>query len=454
MGEYRLKNTFNVRLEGRSEDYIINAPFPEEVAVKPIDFRGFKAKLLIEEGARVKVGTPLVYHRDNKDMVLTSPASGKVTEIRRGERRVIEAIIIKTDGKQTSQTFTLPKKKIEDMKPEEVKKVLLKSGLFSAIIQRPFGTIANPDHTPRDIFISAMDTSPLAPRMTLIMDCNDPSYQAGLHVLNRLTTGKVHVSVSGRFPDVCPGILNAQGCELHRFHGRHPAGNVGVQIHHIAPIKGRNDIVWTLSVHHVILIGRLFLQKKYIPEVIVAAAGTSVKNPCYHRTINGAPVKSFVGDLKNDACDCRFISGDVLTGRKIDKEGHLGFFNNLVMVIPEPRGIQFLGWARFGLNKRSFSRTYFSSFFNYAGRFREESAANGSVRPFIATGMHEAVLPMDIYPVFLIKSILAEDIDEMEKLGIYEVIEEDLALVEYVDPSKQEFQAMLRRGLDLIEKEG
>jgi Na+-transporting NADH:ubiquinone oxidoreductase subunit A len=452
MGTFTLKQTFNIRLEGRSEDYIISAPFPEEVAVKPGDFRGFKTKLLVAEGDKVKAGTPLVYHKENENITLTSPASGVVKEIRRGERRVIEEIVIATDKKQSYQKISLPKKKIEDMTGEEVKKVILKSGLFPAIIQRPFGTIANPEDTPRDIFISAMDTAPLAARMALLMDCNDPSYQTGIHVLERLTSGNVHVSVNGRFPDVCPGILHAKGCIVHKFNGRHPAGNVGVQIHHIAPIRGRNDIVWTISVQGVILLGRLFLEGKYNAETVVAVAGTSAEQRCYHRTIIGAAVDSFVGKVVN--CPNRFISGNVLTGKKITQKGYMGFFNNLLMIIPEPRGVQFLGWARFGLNKRSFSRTYFSSFFKYTGRFREEAAANGSLRAFVATGMHENVLPMDIFPVFLMKSIIAGDIDEMEKLGIYEVIEEDLALVEYVDPSKNEFQTLLRRGLDLIEKEG
>lgn len=454
MGDYKLKDTFNIRLEGRSEDYIINAPFPGEVAVKPIDFRGFVSKLEVDEGDHVRVGSPLVYHKSNPEIKLTSPASGTVKEIRRGERRVIEEIVITTDGKQTAQKFSLPKKKIEEMDSGEIIKVLKKCGLFASIIQRPFGKVAEPDAVPRDIFISAMDTAPLAPRMSLIMDCNDPSYQTGLNVLNRLTTGSVHVSINGRFPDVCPGILNADSSVIHRFWGRHPAGNVGVQIHHISPIKNRNDIVWTLSVQDVILIGRLFLLGKIDPEIIVAVAGTSAKQRCYYRTILGARIDSFVGEVEGGEEEIRYISGNVLTGRKVKREGYVGFFDNIVMVIPEPKGIQFLGWARLGLNKRSFSRTYISSFFNYGGRFREEAAANGAVRPFIATGMHEDVLPMDVYPVFLMKSIIAEDIEEMEKLGIYELIEEDLALVEYVDPSKQEFQQLLRKGLDLIEKEG
>jgi Na+-transporting NADH:ubiquinone oxidoreductase subunit A len=452
MGNYRLKRTFDIRLEGRADRLILDADFPGEVALKPADFKGVNPKLLVAEGDKVCVGTPLFCHKDNRDIVFTSTASGTVKEIRRGDRRIIESVIIRTDGKQKCINYKIPKGSIENFSAEDVKKVLLESGLFACFIQRPFGIIADPSVTPRDIFITAMDTSPLAPLMSLCADCENPYFQAGISILNRLTSGKVHVSVEGKFSDVPPEILTAKGFELHKFIGNHPAGNVGVQIEHIAPIKGRDDVVWTINLNGVNFIGKLFLEGKIDPEVIVAVTGLAAKKRCYYRTIIGASLLSFIGEI--DKGNVRIISGNVLTGRNEGLNGYLGFFHYMVTAIPEPEGDQILGWATLGLNKRSFSRTYLSSFFNYAGRFREESAMNGSLRPFIATGIYEDVLPMDIYPVFLIKSIIAGEIEEMENLGIYEVIEEDLALVEYVDPSKQNFQEILRKGIDQVRREG
>jgi len=452
MGNYRLKRTFDLRLEGRAERLILDADFPGEIALKPADFKGLNPKLLVSEGDKVCVGTPLFCHKENRDFVITSTASGTVKKIRRGERRILESVIIKTDSKQKSINFKIPDDYAEKSSVDDIKKILLKSGLFACFIQRPFGIIADPSVSPRDIFISAMDTSPLAPLMSLCSDCENPYFQAGISVLNRLTSGKVHVSVEGKFSDVPPEILTSKGFELHKFTGNHPAGNVGVQIDKIAPIKGRDDIVWTINLNGVNLIGKLFLNGKIDSEVIVAVTGLAVKQRCYYRTIIGASIFSFIGELEKD--NVRVISGNVLTGRNEGINGYVGFFHYMVTAIPEPEGDQILGWASLGLNKRSFSRTYISSFFNYTGRFREESAMNGSPRPFIATGMHEDVLPMNIFPVFLIKSIIAGDIDEMEKLGIYEVIEEDLALVEYVDPSKQNFQEILRKGIEQICKEG
>lgn len=455
MAEIKLKKGYYLRLEGETFKAFENAPFPEKVACKPTDFTGLKPRLLVETGDRVKVGTALYKDKNNDDILFTSPASGRVVDIVRGERRVIQEIVIETDGKQQRENIKIPRKSISSMNRGDIIPVLLRSGLFPLIIQRPFGKIADPRVTPRDIFISAMNTAPISPDWNLIVHGNEECFQKGVDILSRLTDGKVHLAVDARHGNLSRAFTAAEGVELHHISGPHPAGNVGVHIHHIAPIRGRHDIVWTCSVQAVMCIGRLFMEGKLSPETIVTVAGSPAQNRKYFRTIRGAQLSSFVEYFYDE--DVRFISGDVFTGKKVSYDGFISFYDNMITVIPEPAHYELLGWTTLGAQKMSFSRTFLSYYLSRLlprVRFEQKASLNGSKRAFIVTGIYEKVLPMDIYPVFLLKSILAEDIEEMEGLGIYEVIEEDFALCEYVDPSKNDFQELLRRGLDLIEREG
>jgi len=455
MTKKTLKKGYHLKLEGEPFKAFEDAPFPDRVAGKPGDFPGVKPKLAVEAGDKVKVGTVLYYDKDNEDIRFTSPASGVVVEIVRGERRAIEAVVVETDGRQTKERINLPKKSISSLTGEEVIPLLLKSGLFPSIIQRPFGKIADPSVTPRDIFISAMNTAPLSPDWNLVVHGNEEAFQAGLDVLARLTSGSVHLTVDKKHRNLSKAFTGARNVELHRFSGPHPAGNVGVHIHHIAPIRGKDDIVWTCSVQTVICIGRFFLKGELSPGTVVAVAGSSAANRKYFRTIRGAEISSFVDNFFDEPV--RFISGDVLTGRKIEYDGFMSFYDNMLSIIPEPEHYEFLGWTTMGAQKLSLSRTFLSYYISLLLprlKFVQKASMNGGKRAFIVSGIYENVLPMDIFPVFLLKSILAEDIEEMEGLGIYEVIEEDLALCEYVDPSKNDIQEILRSGLDLIEREG
>jgi Na+-transporting NADH:ubiquinone oxidoreductase subunit A len=309
--------------------------------------------------------------------------------------------------------------------------------------------IASPDDIPRDIFISAFDTSPLAPDMKFIVEGEEKNFQTGINVLNKLTSGQVHLSIDAE-NTVSDVFLKAEGVNLHRFSGPHPAGNVGVQIHHIAPIN-KGEVVWVINPVGVIILGRLFNEGVYDCSHLVALTGSEVISPRYYKMLSGASIEPLThNNLKSE--NIRYISGNALTGERIYKTGFLGFYDNQITILTEGNHHEFVGWALPGFNKFSISRT-FLSWLNPHRKYRINTNYNGGERAFVMTGQYEKVLPMDILPVQLIKSILIEDIDMMEKLGIYEVVEEDLALCEFVCTSKIEVQSILRKGLDLMRRE-
>ena len=440
----KLRRGYNIKLIGETVRTVEQAPFPPKVAFKPTDFEGMKPKLLVQVGDEVKVGTPLAFDKKNERVKIISHVSGKVSEIVRGERRVIEAIVIEPDGKQTDEGLNLDK---ENFNKESIIETLLKSGLFLNFVQRPFNKIANPADTPRDIFISAMDSAPLAAEDSFILESNESSFQKGLDILSHLTSGKVRLS----FKPADKTFAEFNNCELYNFKGPHPAGNVGVHIHHISPIKNANDIVWSCSVQAVICIGRLFETGKINSEIIVKVAGSAAEKRYYYKTIIGAGVSSFIGTIEEDS---RMISGNVLTGKKIEETGFIGFKDNLITVIPEATKPEFLGWLNPGFSKRSWWKTFVSAIITPKKAFQADTNIGGGNRSIVINSIYEEVVPMRILPSYLIKSILAEDIEEMEALGIYEVSEEDFALCEYICPSKTEFQHIIRKGLNLMEKEG
>ena len=440
----KLRRGYDIKLAGETVRTIEQAFFPKNVALKPTDFEGLKSKLLVKPGDEVKVGTPLAFDKIIDQIKIISPVSGKVAEIIRGERRAIEAIVIETDGKQTHENLNID---LKNLNKENIIDALLSSGLFLNFIQRPFNKIANPADTPRDIFISAMDTAPLAAEALFILEGNESSFQKGLDVLSHITSGKVRLS----FKPEDKAFNEFKNCKLYNFKGPHPAGNVGVHIHHILPIKNANDIVWTCSVQAVILIGRLFETGKINSEVLVKVAGSAVGKRYYFKTIIGAEVSSFLGKIDENS---RIISGDILTGKKIEVDGFVGFKDNLITVIPEATKPEFLGWLNPGFSKRSWWKTFVSAIITPKKVFEADTNIGGGNRALVINTTYEEVVPMRILPSYLIKSIITEDIEEMEALGIYEVAEEDFVICEYICPSKTEFQQIIRQGLNLIEKEG
>jgi len=445
----KIRKGLNIPLVGQPEKVLIRADMAETYAVKPSDFPGLTPKLNVQVGDKVKVGNPLFHDKYRPDIVFCTPVSGEVVEVRRGDRRVIEEVVVKTTGNLDYEQFEAANP--AQLTREHVVEKLLKSGTWPYLRQRPYGIIANPVDKPKSIFISCFDSAPLAPDMDFAVNGEQEAFQAGIDALKKLTEGDIHLGLNADYP-ASSVFAKAKNVQTHNFTGPHPAGNVGVQIHHIDPIN-KGDVVWTVNPLDVIIIGRLFLKGVYDATKVIALAGSDVVKPRYYRLISGARVDSITKEnLVKTENEHRIISGNVLTGAKVESIGFLGFYDNMLTVIPEGKHHEFFGWMAPGFNKYSASRTFFSKLFP-GKSFKLDTNLNGGERAYVLTGQYEKVLPMDIYPVHLIKAILANDIDKMEQLGIYEVVEEDLALCEYVCTSKVEVQEILRKGIESMIKE-
>ncbi|MEE4214689.1 MAG: Na(+)-translocating NADH-quinone reductase subunit A [Bacteroidales bacterium] len=444
--QIKLRKGLNIRMKGKADKILIPEERPGRFAVKPVDFPGMVPKMTVKPGAEVKAGTTLFFDKKNEKVKYASPVSGLVLDVVRGERRRILEVIIEAKGDEYED---FGKADPEKMDAEEIKKKLLDSGLWPAVRQRPYHIVADPDEKPRSIFISGFDSAPLAPDYDYIIDHLPKEYYlTGIKVLRKLTEGNVYLSLSSNTTSDL--LKNTPGVEINYFSGPHPAGNIGVQIHHIAPVN-KGETVWYVNLQDIVSIGRLFEEGKYAPDKIVALAGSEVEKPRYYRTRSGASISPIVkGNITS--FNVRYISGNVLTGQKIQSDGFIGYYDSMVSVIPEGDYYEFFGWITPGLNKFSLSRT-FLTWLMPGKKYRLDTNMHGGERAFVVTGEYEKVLPMDIYPMQLLKSILVEDIDRMEQLGIYEVADEDFALCEFICPSKVEIQSIIRKGLDLMVKE-
>jgi Na+-transporting NADH:ubiquinone oxidoreductase subunit A len=323
---------------------------------------------------------------------------------------------------------------------------MLQSGVWPFIRQRPYSIIANPDDNPKAIMISAFDSAPLAPDFDLIIAGQEDVFQMGIDALKKLTIGKVYLNVS----DKQKSFLNAKGVEINTFSGPHPAGNVSTQISRISPIN-KGDVIWYMRPQEVLSIGRLFKSGKFDASRIIALTGSEVKKPQYYKTIIGSSIGNMIADNVSDD-NLRYISGNVLTGAKIEKSGFVGFYDSQVSVIPEGDYYEMFGWALPGINKLSFYGS-FISWMRPGKKYKLDTNFHGGERAFVLTGKFEQVFPLDIYPMQLIKATMIDDIDQMENLGIYEVDEEDFALCEFISTSKINIQEIIRKGLDLMYKE-
>ncbi|HEU0111929.1 MAG TPA: Na(+)-translocating NADH-quinone reductase subunit A [Flavisolibacter sp.] len=444
----KIKQGLNIKMPGEAEKILSELHLPETCAVKPTNFNNLIPKLLVKQGEEVLAGTPLFYDKNNEAIKFCAPVSGEVVEIVRGEKRRILEIRILTDKEIRYVEFT--KANPPDLDKEKITDILLKSGTWPFLRQRPFGIIANPYDKPKAIFISGFDSNPLAPDYSFIMQHAAEDFQAGLNVLQKLTYGKVHLTLH---IDQTPVkiLTDAAGVQVNWISGPHPSGNVGVQIHHIDPVN-KGEVVWCINTQDVEIIGRIFTQGKYDASKIIAVTGSQVTHPQYFKTIAGSAVKNmlFASGLKDG--ENRIISGNVLTGRQISPEGYLDFYDSQLTVISEGNEPEFMGWLSPGLNKFSMSHSFFS-WLTPNKKYNLNTNMHGEERPFVMTGQYEKVFPMDIYPVQLLKAALIEDIELMENLGIYEVVEEDFALCEFVCTSKIECQEIIRKGLDLVRKE-
>lgn len=448
----KLKRGFDINLAGKPERKVSKTITSETYALKPTDFVGMKRpKLLVKEGDTVKAGTPMLYDKMAEKVRYCSPVSGEVVEIKRGEKRKLLEIKVLADKEVSYEKFKNHSiSDIASLSREAITDQMLESGVWPNIIQRPYGVVANPEDTPKAIFISAFDSNPLAPDVAFTLKEKEQYFQAGIDVLKKLTSGHIHLNIDGQ-AEVAQVFSQVKGVELNKVIGKHPAGNVGVQIHHIDPIN-KGDIFWTTTPYAVAQIGQLFLEGKYDASRVIAITGSEVKNPAYVKTYSGALVEKLVeGEV--EAGNLRYISGNVLVGENVGKEGYLGYYHNQVTVIPEGDYEEFLGWLKPTAKKLSFHKAIgLLSFLNGSKEFKVDTNTHGEQRAFVVTGAFEKVLPMDILPTYLFKAILSNDYDEMEALGIFELIEEDVAICEFIDPSKNDLQKILREGIELIQE--
>ncbi|QGY45401.1 Na(+)-translocating NADH-quinone reductase subunit A [Maribellus comscasis] len=441
----KLRKGLNIKLKGSAEKVLETLPVPATVALKPTDFPGLTPKLSVKADHEVKAGDALFYDKYHPEVVFTSPVGGKVVSINRGERRKILEVVVEANESAGSVEFR--KADPNSLSGNEIKEQLLKSGLWPFIKRRPYGIVASPDDKPLAIFISTFDTAPLAPDYNFILDGQMDTFQTGINALKKLTDGTVYLGVNKN-----SAFTSVKNVEINQFSGPHPAGNVGIQIHHTKPLN-KGEVAWTINVQDVLFIGRLFETGKVDFSRIIAFAGSEVEKPKYYKTILGAPVEYTIkGKLNTADYKQRIISGNVLTGTRVKPQTFLGFYDSMLTVIPEGDDYEFLGWADLGINKFSASKTFLTSLFPKK-EYEMNANLHGGERAFVLSGQYEKLVPMDILPVYLLKAILVNDIDKMEQLGIYEVIEEDFALCEYACTSKIKVQDILRTGINTMIKE-
>lgn len=441
----KIKKGLQIPLLGKPEEVIRGEVKSEFVKVCPEDFHGITPKLAVKVNDTVKAGSPLFYEKNHPEMLFASPVSGVVTAVERGEKRRILHIAIQAD--EQNEYVEFGQKNPSALSSEEVKKSILDAGIWFLIKQRPYDIPANPDVAPRDIFVTGFDTAPLAPSYDFVLSGHEADIQTGLDALAKLTAGKVYLSISPNTKN--EGLRNAKNVVITEFDGPHPAGNVGVHINHLAPIN-RKETVWTLNALNVAIIGRFFNKGIVDLTRTVALAGSEVKQTGYYKMPIGTELNSILKGNVTEGISLRYISGNPLTGRKIDENGVLRAYDSQVTVIPKGDDVhEAFGWASLSPDRYSAGCTYL----RLKKAYRIDARILGGPRGIIVSNEYEKVFPMDIFPEQLIKSIIAFNIDKMENLGIYEVAPEDFALCEFVDTSKLELQRIVRTGLDLLRKE-
>ncbi|MEL6917810.1 MAG: Na(+)-translocating NADH-quinone reductase subunit A [Bacteroidota bacterium] len=445
--DIRIKKGLNINLVGAAEQTTSKAVLSNVYAINLQDFHGITPKMLVKQGAEVKAGEALFYNKAKEDMLFVSPVSGELIEIERGARRKILTLKILADKSQ--EHITHATLNAESASASDIKALLLKSGCWPFIRQRPYDIIANPETTPKSIFISGYVTAPLAADLDYVLKGKETELQAAIWALGKLTPGEVHVSVGKSSNSPMAGL---KGIELHHISGPHPAGLVGTQINKIDPIN-KGETVWTVSPQDLIIMGELLLTGKFNPERTIALAGSSVKSPKYYTTKIGTEIATFLYGSGVNGENFRVINGDVLTGILSSPDGYLGFYNNTVTAIPEGDDYEFFGWNKPVFNKVSSTRALTFSWLQPKKKYDLTTNTNGEHRAFVVTGRYEEVFPLDIYPMQLLKACMVKDLDEMEQLGLYEVAPEDFSLTEFICISKQPHQQIIREGLDLLYQE-
>jgi len=442
----KIKKGLTINLQGEA-DRTVSEISSTKYALKPTDFIGVFPKLNIKEGDHVKAGSPIFFDKYRDNIQFTSPVSGTITEIKRGAKRILLEVRIEADGKNEFVDFGIAAP--ASLEREAVVEKLLQSGLWATIRQRPYSTIADPSQNPKAIFISGFDNGPLPVDFDFVLHGKGNEFQAGLDALAKLTKGKLHLNVHSE--DTKTNVLlKAKNVEMNSFAGKFPASLISTQIAAVDPIN-KGEVVWTVNVLDVITIGNLFLTGKYVADKLIAIAGSEVIKPHYIKVKKGVCIQNLVANnvAKENS---RFISGNPLTGTKIEQNGYLGYYDNQISIIPEGDYSQFVGWITPNLDKFSFYRSLFS-WLTPKKSYRLDTNLNGGERAFVMTGQFEKVFPFEIYPLQLIKAIMSRDIDAMENLGVYEIDSEDFALLEFISTSKIEIQSIVSDGLEFLRKE-
>jgi len=449
MGLKVIKKGMNIPINGIPKQIINDSKYSETYALLGSDFIGMKPTMLVAEGDLVKKGQPLFTDKKMPEVNYTSPVNGKITRINRGDKRVFISIEIKETGNDEITFDSFPASQLNSLKREEVKKLLLESGMWTSLRARPFSKIANPNTTPHSIFITAIDTNPLAPSVAKVLEGKETAFEQGLIILSKLTDGKLFVCKNPI--DKIP-VVNLPQISVEDFSGPHPSGNVGTHIHFLDPVD-RHKIVWHIGAQDVAAIGFLFTTGKLNTERIISIAGPQVKSPRLIQTKLGVALNEILKDELNDGNN-RIISGSVLSGFIAkDSVAYLGRFHQQVSVLKEGTNRKFLGWLKLSGDIYSVKNVLITKLLNKT-LFDFTTDKNGGNRAIVPNGSFEEVMPLDFEITSFLRTIAIKDVEEAEKLGVLELDEEDLALCTYVCPSKNEYGPILRENLSLIEKEG
>ena len=440
----KLRKGLDINLKGKAEQTVVAQIHPQECGLMPCDFPGLVPKVVVKPGDKVLAGDALFADKMDPRVLFASPVSGEVTEVTRGERRKVLSVRVKADKETSYRSFSIPK--TDTIDGDAVINILLEAGLFGYVNQLPYAVTTRPDTAPKGIFVSALRDMPLAGDFEYELQGNEEAFQTGLSMLSKIATVYLGIGASQE----AKALREARDVELTVFDGPCPAGNVGVQVNNISPVN-KGEVVWTVDPTAVIFFGRLFLTGKVDLTRRVAIAG-EVNNPSYVEAPVGTPISALLDGFRKEGY-YRVINGNPLTGRKSDGDDFLGAHTSEVTVVPEGDKIDELaGWIMPRFKQFSVSRSYFSWLFGKR-EYTMDTRRKGGERHMIMSGEYDKVFPMDIYPEYLIKSIIAGDIDKQEQLGIYEVAPEDFALAEFVDSSKLELQKIVREGLDILRKE-
>ncbi|MDD6079443.1 MAG: Na(+)-translocating NADH-quinone reductase subunit A [Parabacteroides sp.] len=441
----KIKKGLDINLKGKASEVLLNGGKSETYAIVPDFYSGVLPKVVAKVGDKVKAGSVLMIDKNRPEIKFVSPVSGEVTAVNRGAKRKVLSIVVTPDAQIEYEEFG--KKNVASLKGDEVKEAMLNAGMWPFVMQRPYDIVATPGETPRDIFVSAFYSAPLAPDFNYLVKGQEADFQTGLDALAKLTSGKVYVGIRKG-----SAVQQVKGVELVEVEGPHPAANASVLINHTKPIN-KGETVWTVDPANVIIIGRLFNKgiADFSRKVVITGSETTEQG--YVQAISGCTIKSLLGGRVATDAHIRIISGNVLTGTKVTMEDYLGAYDNQITVIPEgDETHEFLGFAMPRTNQYSMSHSYFSWLMGKK-EYVLDARIKGGKRAMIMSNEYDKVFPLDIYPEYLLKAIIAFDIDKMENLGIYEVAPEDFALCEFVDTSKIELQKIVRDGLTLLYKE-